>query len=85
MAGSETVPTDHHLSKDASAMARRWSDEIMPFLAQGDIGFGLVLAVLIQMTRAVLDDMPPEVRENTIKAIATPGVAVTPAVEDARQ
>lgn len=71
------------LAAQASQMGMRWRDDMMPLIDQGEYGTGLVLAVLIQTSRVILDTLPPEARENFIKAVATPGIDVDAACQDA--
>lgn len=82
---TDSLTPDKDLARRASDMGKRWKEDMLPFVERSHYGTGLVLAVLIQMSRSILEDMPPETRENFIKAVATPGIDVDAACEEARQ
>lgn len=65
----------------ASEMGHRWKRDLMPFVEHSDYGTGLVLAVLIQISRSILDEMPPAARKRFVEAVATPGIDVDMATE----
>lgn len=64
------------LPRLASEMGHRWKSDLLPFIDHSDYGTGLVLAVLIQISRSILDDMPPVARARFVQAVATPGIEV---------
>lgn len=69
------------LPRMASEMGHRWKKDLLPFIEHSDYGTGLVLAVLIQISRSILDDMPQAARARFVQAVATPGIEVDMATE----
>lgn len=69
------------LAGEAERMSKRWCRDASLFLERGQPGAAVMLASLIQLTRGVLEHLPPESREHCVRAIATPGIAVGPACQ----
>lgn len=67
------------LAGEAERMSKRWCSDVAMFLERGRPGAAVILASLIQLTRGVLENLPPESRDLCIRAIATPGIDVGPA------
>jgi len=69
------------LAGRAEKMSKQWCADLTSLIVDGgEPGAAVALACLIQLTRAVLEHLPPESRGMAVSAIATHGVDVTPAI-----
>lgn len=76
---TEQRSEDPRLSEVVSRMAHRWSEEAIVFLDGEDhdeFATGLVIAALIQMARALMDDNNAEQRAMWIKVLSADGVGI---------
>lgn len=64
------------LAGEAESMSKRWCSDVAMFLERGQPGAAVMLASLIQLTRGVLEHLPPESRTFAVQAIATHGIGV---------
>lgn len=66
-------------AKQVSAMAARWINEAVQVAQHGEYSAALVLAALVEISRLLLEHLPPSVRLKFLIAVGT-GV-----VQDTRQ